>query len=320
VPRTRPTLSLRTKGAIAALAVTTGTLLGTLGAPTGVGATTSARRCRSVPRVLRDVPYDAIAGVDANLLSLDLYLPNRGKGCRPAPLVIGVHGGGWQGGDKREFVGEQAALFNSRGWAFASVNYRLSGPDVSPPVRYPTHDQDAADAVAFLVRRAKRYGIDRDRVALEGHSAGAQIIATLVTDEQFLEQVGLGLDDIACAFPNDIAFDVADGVAAGGFLTPLFLQAFGDDPAVWAEASPINHVAPGKGIPPMLLTSRGQPGWQQWMEGFADRLRGAGVDVAIVDATGYGHDDATRLIGSTTDPVMTVPVAQFFARCFAGAP
>jgi hypothetical protein len=53
------------------------------------------------------------------------------------------------------------------------------------------------------------------------------------------------------------------------------------------------------------------------MDAFADKLRGAGVDVQIIDATGYSHGDVNQLIGSTTDPIMTKPVTAFFERCFA---
>ena len=52
-------------------------------------------------------------------------------------------------------------------------------------------------------------------------------------------------------------------------------------------------------------------------DAFADKLRGAGVDVQIIDATGYSHGDVNQLIGSTTDPIMTKPVTAFFERCFA---
>ena len=57
--------------------------------------------------------------------------------------------------------------------------------------------------------------------------------------------------------------------------------------------------------------------WQAQMDAFADKLRGAGVDVQIIDATGYSHGDVNQLIGSTTDPIMTKPATAFFERCFA---
>ena len=285
------------------------------------GASTRSARddCADTPRVVRDIRYGVVDGVDPNLLSLDLYLPTTGKDCGPVPLVVGVHGGGWRLGDKRGFTGDKAKLFNDQGWAFANVNYRLSGPDVSPPVQYPTHDQDVADAVGFLVDHAKEYGLDPDQVGLLGHSAGAGVVAAVATDEQFLEKAGLGLDALQCAFPDDINFDVAQGIRFGGNLAFISRQAFGDDPAVWDDASPINHVEPGKDIPPMLLTRRGGLVWQRQMDAFADKLRGAGIDVQIIDATGYTHADVNQLIGSTTDPIMTKPVTAFFERCFAKA-
>jgi acetyl esterase/lipase len=297
--------------------------LGALAAPfagAAVAEEPAKADCTQTARVVHDVPYDSVAGVDPNLLSLDLYLPAmkpaKDGSCAPVPLVVGVHGGGWRRGDKQRSTGDKPMLFNEHGWAYASVNYRLSGPDVAPPVAYPTHDQDVANAVGYLVDHAKQYGLDPKRVGLFGHSAGAGIVAAIATDEQFLEHAGLGLDAVQCAFPDDINFDIADGIAIGGNLAIISRQAFGDDPKVWDEASPISHVERGKGIPPMLLTRRAGPWWQAQMDRFAASLRDAGVPVTIIDATGYTHAQVSQLIGSTTDPVMTKPVTEFFTSCF----
>jgi acetyl esterase/lipase len=305
------------------LAVVLGVGLGVVLVPrtadAATGTATGAKRdCTDTPRVIRDVPYDAVAGVDPNLLSLDLYLPRTGPDCRPVPLIVGVHGGGWRKGDKRSFTGDKARLFNDQGWAFANVNYRLTDPSTTPVVRYPTHNQDVANAVGFLTEQAARYDIDPDQVGILGHSAGAGIVAAVATDEQFLEEAGLGLDALRCAFPDDTeGFDVAARITNGGRASLLYSSVFGTDPAGWRDASPINHVERGKDIPPMLLTQRGEPSRVAQLESFADALRGAGVDVEVIDATGYSHGDVNRLIGSTTDPVMTKPVTTFFDRCFA---
>ena len=294
----------------------------TVFAPTA-GATESAvdpvkADCVDASRVIRNVAYDAVDGVDPNLLSLDLYLPKTGPDCRPVPLVVGVHGGGWRLGDKRGFTGEKAKLFNEHGWAFASVNYRLSDPATTPVVRYPTHNQDVANAVGFLAESAGQYGIDAEQIGILGHSAGAGIVAAVATDEQFLENAGLGLDVLQCAFPDDTeGFDIAARIANGGLPARLFQFVFGTDPAVWQEASPLSNVAPGKGIPPMLLTQRGDPGRVAQLQSFAEALRAAGVDAQVIDATGYSHGDVNQLIGSTADPIMTKPVTGFFERCFA---
>ena len=167
---------------------------------------------------------------------------------------------------------------------------------------------------------AERPGHDADQVGLLGHSAGAGIVAAVATDERFLENAGLGLDSLRCAFPDDTeGFDVAARIANGGLPARLYQFVFGTDPAAWNEASPINHVARGKDIPPMLLTQRGEPSRVVQLQAFAEALRGAEVDVQVIDATGYSHMDVNELIGSTTDTVMTKPVTAFFDRCFEKA-
>ena len=288
--------------------------------PTSIGGASAPPKvdCTNTPRVVRNVPYDAVAGVDPNLLSVDLYLPTTGKGCDPVPLVVGVHGGGWRKGDKGSFTGDKAKLFNEQGWAFASVNYRLSDATTRPFVQYPTHNQDVANSVGFLVDHSKQYGIDPEQVGILGHSAGAGIVAAVATDEQFLENAGLGLDALQCAFPDDTeGFDIAARIANGGLPARLYQFVFGNDPVGWTEASPISHVERGKDIPPMLLTQRGEPSRVAQLQAFAAALRGAGVDVQVIDARGYSHMDVNDLIGSTTDTVMTKPVTAFFDHCFA---
>ncbi len=313
--KTRQTTTALVVGVVIALAAGAG--------PAGAGDGTrrgdvgSEESCRSRPEVLTDVPYAEVDGVDPRLLSLDLHLPATDGSCAPVPLVIGVHGGGWVVGDKRGFTGDKARLFNGEGWAFANLNYRLTRRDQDPPVRYPTHNEDVARAVAWLVDHADEYGLDTERVGILGHSAGAQIVASVTTDERYLEDVGLGLDRIQCAFPVDTeGFDVEARVATGSRGARLYAAIFGTDPAVQREASPIRHVEPGKDVPPMLLVRRGEPPRVAQLEAFADALRDADVPVDVIDATGYSHAEVNDLIGSTDDPVMTDPVRAFYRRCF----
>ncbi len=95
----------------------------------------------------RAVAYESIPGIDPDLLSLDVFPPPHG--C-PAPVVIWVHGGRWRIGDKRNQLSDRIRLFNGAGYALVSVNYRLTDPSSSSPVRYPSHDEDVAAAVAWV--------------------------------------------------------------------------------------------------------------------------------------------------------------------------
>ena len=52
-------------------------------------------------------------------------------------MVVWVHGGGYRVGDKAQQVASKVALFASRGWIFASVNYRLSTLRAPAPAQLP---------------------------------------------------------------------------------------------------------------------------------------------------------------------------------------
>ena len=146
----------------------------------------------SVPH--RDLSYDLgspppVAGQNR----LDVYSPvGARRGSRP--VVVWVHGGGWQEGDKRDGIRRKARLLTGAGYVLASVNYRLS--EVAPPsgpfdparIRFPDHPRDVGEAVAWLHRRVARFGGDPRRIVLMGHSSGAHVAALVATDPRYLRR------------------------------------------------------------------------------------------------------------------------------------
>lgn len=103
--------------------------------------------------------------------TLDLYLPADDGG--QAPLVVIIHGGAFLMGDKRSEITAIPALLE-RGYAVASIGYRLSGE-----ARFPAAVQDCLAALRWLCRNAEGYGLDRDRFALWGASAGGHLAVML---------------------------------------------------------------------------------------------------------------------------------------------
>ncbi len=266
------------------------------------------RRMPAKPEL--DVAYESIPGVDPGQLSLDVFPPRHG--C-PAPVVIWVHGGGWRTGDKRNQLADKIRLFDDAGYVLVSVNYRLTDPSSRAPVRYPSYDEDVATAVAWVHDHIARSGGDPGRIALMGHSAGAQIVAGVATDERYLGAHGLGLDALRCVASLDTqGYDVATVAATGN---PLYRAAFGDDPATWADASPLQHVAPGKDIPPFLVVERGSAARRRAAETFAQRLRDAEVAVTVVDARPLTHGAVNSQIGVSGDTVITPPLSRFLTGC-----
>jgi len=274
--------------------------------------TTASGACPNGGTPERNVPYASVPGVDPNLLSLDIYPPE--TGC-PAPVVVWVHGGGFRIGDKRFQMVDKVRLLNDLRYMVVSVNYRLTDATAAEPVRYPTHAQDVASAIAWIDRNIARYGGDPDQIALMGHSAGAQIVATVATDPQLLGAHGLAPDDLACVAPLDTeGFDVARQVGLG---LPIYVDTFGTDPATLTAASPLTHVKTGAGIPPHLLVKRGSIGRQRLVDQYSAALTAAGIPVTVVDARGLTHEDVNVRIGAVGDTVMTPAVTTFLADCFA---
>ena len=93
---------------------------------------------------------------------LDLYLPERSEGRRP--LIVWIHGGGWTGGSKE---GCPAVSFVSKGYAVASINYRLSQHAV-----FPAQIEDCKAAIRWLRTNAAKYGLEPEHVGVWGASAG----------------------------------------------------------------------------------------------------------------------------------------------------
>jgi acetyl esterase/lipase len=268
----------------------------------------------------KDVRYASSPGTAARLQSLDLYVPNRPQGCGPVPLVAYVHGGAFVTGDKANKITDKVDLFTREGWAFASLNYRLVGAPGAGPTNgvYPAAEQDVADALGYLVEHADAHRIDPRNVMLLGHSAGAFLIALTSTDGTFLQHAGLALHDIRCTVPLDTTYDIARQIANGGTEATMFLNAFGTDPAVWAQASPPNNVAAGKGIPSFHIVTRGGPERVGQSQAFGTTLQQAGVTADVQVVRGLTHEEVNEAVGKPGDTVVTPPLMTFFRTCVSG--
>ncbi|MEQ1873866.1 MAG: alpha/beta hydrolase [Ilumatobacteraceae bacterium] len=276
--------------------------------------TTSIANCRDAG-LATTVAYTTIAGVDENLTSLDIYQPPTVE-C-DAPVVMWVHGGGYSIGDKSNQIANKARLFNDAGWILVSVNYRLTTPGLSNSAQYPDHYNDVADAVAWVHDNIADYGGDPTRIALLGHSAGADIVSNVVTNPDYLHDVGLELSAISCAGPLDTeGFDKAQAGSndPDGQLAQ-WKNALGNNPDYIAQTSATLLVEPGIGIPPMIGVTRGTPQRQQIEMAFLAALTAAGIDAVTIDARSLTHSEVSTRIGAANDQVMTPPLMQFLTNC-----
>jgi acetyl esterase/lipase len=115
-------------------------------------------------------PDIVFAEHDGVTLLGDLYLP---QGLRKAPVLVGVHGGGWQVGD-RKFYTHWGNYLARNGFAVFAIEYRLMKPGAKT---WPGAVYDTKAAVQFVRAEAAEFGLDADRVGLIGDSAGAHLSA-----------------------------------------------------------------------------------------------------------------------------------------------
>jgi acetyl esterase/lipase len=264
------------------------------------------------------VPFAALPG--ARPLELDLWLPPGGEG--PVPVVVFLHGGGWRLGGRHTagpaFAGDEPTPFErvaQVGVAVASVDYRLSGEAV-----WPAQLHDVKAAVRWLRARAGELGLDPERIAAWGESAGGHLAALLGltgVDPALEGDVGVTGPSSAVAAvaawypPTDLVGFVTDTGGDPDDATTREAQLLGATavraPEAAAQASPVRHVSPG--APPFLL-----------MHGRADRfvpcvqserlhtlLEEAGAPVELQVLEGADHmwrdapDAARHALEHTTD-------------------
>ncbi|MGH6652259.1 MAG: alpha/beta hydrolase [Sphingopyxis sp.] len=238
---------------------------------------------------------ETISYGSAPLQTLDVWRAAHAKGA--APLVVFVHGGGWKRGSKDNATGRyKAEHYPAAGYAFASIDYRLV-----PTATVEQQAADVASAVKALVDRADALGIDRRRIVLMGHSAGAHLVALVGTDERYLRAAGLSFADIAGVIPIDgAAYDVPGQMKDGpAVMQATYKQAFGTDPARQAKLSPtLQAVAPN--APAFLLLYVQRPDGVRQAKALGAALEAGGRKVEHGSFPGeglQGHGEINRRLG-----------------------
>jgi acetyl esterase/lipase len=182
-------------------------------------------------QTLRDVPY----GKDS-AQRMDIYLP-AGRTIDSTKAVILIHGGGWNGGNKSDFI-SYIDSFRRRmpDYAIFNLNYRL----VNGKNLFPTQEEDVRSAINFIADQSTAYHVDKNKLVLLGASAGAHL--ALLQAYKYDDPKVIGVIDF---------FGPTDLVAMYDHpwhpLVPYALQMVtGTDPSanpeLYRQSSPVNFV------------------------------------------------------------------------------
>ena len=228
---------------------------------------------------------------------LDLYVPEKAAG--PLPLLIWIHGGGWAAGDKGNCPPLRQG-FVARGYAVASLGYRLSGDAI-----FPAQIEDCKAAIRWLRAHAKEYNLDADHFGVWGSSAGGHLVALVGTAGGVKEFEKGGNGDVSsrvqavCDFygPTDLLQMDAHALPdarmkhdpANSPESKLIGGAIQENKEKAARVNPIAYIAPD--APPFLIVHGDKdplvPVHQSQL--LFDALKKAGLSVHFHTIHGAGH-------------------------------
>jgi acetyl esterase/lipase len=252
----------------------------------------------------KDLPYATVGG---QTLGLDLYVPTDVK--RP-PLVIYVHGGAWNAGNKTQYP----VFLVEHGYAVATLDFRST--DLAP---FPANVHDIKAAIRYLRGKARDYGYRGDRIAITGASSGGHLAAlvgvtngnaALEGDEGDFRGESSSVQAIVSWFgASDLTTILAQSTPFGlEVRVPALKRLLGDQPEKVPEiarlASPVFQVDAKD--PPLLLLHGDQD--RQMPINQLHELDGAYAKAGLKAETfvlhGVGHDGGPFFTGDPADRVV----------------
>jgi pectinesterase len=182
-------------------------------------------------------------------LKMNVYRPDDQE---EYPVLLMIHGGGWNSGSLDLQV-PMAQRIASKGYVTVPVEYRLI-----PEALYPAGVEDLEDAIHWIYKNASKYGIDKNRIAVSGCSAGGQLAMLLGTKNKSGKiRVVINMDGIS-SFVTDESVDRAQ--QARDENKPLPVDAiwlggtYQEKPENWEEASALSWVTK-KSVPVCFINS-----------------------------------------------------------------
>ena len=133
-------------------------------------------------KIVRDISYVA-EGHDRQ--SLDLALPIKRKSNKPLPVIAFIHGGAWRAGSKNGGLNQLYEFLTSGEYVGVSIGYRLS-----QHAKWPAKIHDCKAAIRWIKANANKFGLDGDRIAVHGTSAGGHLVSMLGTSAGVKELEG----------------------------------------------------------------------------------------------------------------------------------
>lgn len=246
---------------------------------------TAKKKTGGYPPVIEGARSETYRKVGETELKVWIFEP-AAKAAKPLPAIVFFFGGGWTGGSPTQFE-PQSRHLASRGMIAIVADYRVKTRQNAKPADCVS---DAKACVRWVRANAARLGIDPDRLAVGGGSAGGHLAASVAT----LPGLDAAQDDKAVScLPNALVLFNPGTVMAPfpgldlkGFGAGLDKDKFGCEPT---EISPLHHVK--KGAPPTIIFHGKADTTVPYatVEKFAEVMKAAGNRCDLVGYEGEKH-------------------------------
>ena len=259
------------------------------------------------PQSRVEIENDVVFGcVDGRELCCDVYRPVARAERLPGLLLL--HGGGWRRGSRAAMRGFGLRV-GREGFVCVASEYRLAGE--SP---WPAQLDDVQSALRFMHTNADRLGIDPDRIAIQGNSAGAHLALMAAGTQQHPElgpPVGerVAIAAVVAIYPPTLLYTSAERPSGG--VPAIALLGQDATPEQARAASPRSHIS--QAFPPTFLVhgSADQLVPPSASEHMCTDLRRAGVDVEykVFSALPHGFANVPEY-----QPLLAKEITSFLSR------
>jgi len=199
------------------------------------------KKAADKPKPTKEIVYKTTKDAKGNevQLKLHVFLPDGHKASDKRAAIVFFFGGGWVGGSPSQFYTHSAYLA-SRGMVAMAAEYRVKSRNGTTPKECV---KDGKSAIRYARAHAAELGIDPDRVAAGGGSAGGHVAAATATVTAFNED---GEDTSVSAVPNALAlFNPVYNNGPDGGWNQKTVQDY------WEKISPAHNIR--KGMPPAIV-------------------------------------------------------------------
>ncbi|WP_435133580.1 pectinesterase family protein [Formosa sp. A9] len=212
--------------------------------------------------------YDIVyKSTNTSDLKLDVFYPSCETENKYPGLLL-VHGGGWVSG-VRDNLRPLAERLAAQGYVAVTASYRLA-----PEAIYPAAILDLKDALRWMRSNANDFCLDPERIATLGASAGAQLAMQLgvTSDSEVYKESDATVSSSVQAIVNidGVASFVHPEAEQGALLDYWLGATYAEQPELWAEASPLEHVTAT--TPPTLFVNSAQPRFHAGRDSYIEKL------------------------------------------------